>query len=132
MMNASTPMEDLLSAMTDAVLRGERDLNRIARRYNVPQADVERLTPMIYALKDAVRSERPSPHFTRKLKRDLMGAPEYTLVERVRYLPPRVQIAAGVAVGTAFGVLLVGRFGLTLMRVLTGRAPISELTTVSS
>ncbi|HYO88680.1 MAG TPA: hypothetical protein VER79_08525 [Candidatus Limnocylindrales bacterium] len=132
MMNASTPMEDLLSAMTDAVLRGERDVNRIARRYNVPQAEADRLAPMIYALRDAHCSERPSQRYVRKLKRDLMGAPEYTIVERVRYLPPRVQIAAGVAVGTAFGVLLVGRFGLNLLRFLTGRAPVSGLTTVSS
>lgn len=132
MMNASTPVEDMLSAMTDAVLRGERDVNRIARRYDVPQAEADQLIPMICALHDAHRSQRPSPHFTRKLKRDLMGAPEYTLVERVRYLPPRVQIAAGLAVGTAFGVLILGRLTYHLLRLFTGRAPVSELKATSS
>jgi hypothetical protein len=131
MMNASTPMEDLLSAMTDAVLRGERDVHRLARRYDVPQAEAERLIPMIYALRDAHRSQQPSPRFVRKLKRELMGAPEYTLVERVRYLPPRVQIAAGVAVGTAFGLLIVGRLTYALLRFFTGRAPVGELKATS-
>lgn len=131
MTNASTPMEDMLSAMTDAVLRGERDVNRIARRYDVPQAEADQLIPMIYALRDTHRSQRPSPHFTRKLYRDLMGAPEYSLVERVRYLPPRVQLTAGVAVSITAVLLLIGRFGVPAFRLLTGRTPVRTLTPIS-
>ncbi len=128
MMNLA-PMDDLVNALTDAVLRGERDMNRIARRYDVPQAEIDQFVPLIRSLKAVHTSERPSPKYLRRLKRNLQGAPEYTLIERVRYLPPRVQIAAGLAVGATFGLLIVGRFGVQLVRLLAGRGSVRGLTT---
>jgi hypothetical protein len=123
MMPNPTPMDDFLTAATDAALRGERDFDRIARRYGVSQADADRMVPLIRHLKVVHKAERPSEQFKRKLQRDLMGVPEYTIVERVRYLPPRVQIAAGAAVSITAALLLVGRFGWPLIRLLSGRAP---------
>jgi hypothetical protein len=124
MMPNTAPMDDFLTAATDAILRGERDVDRIARRYSVSPADADRIMPLIRSLKLVHKAERPSDQFKRKLQRDLMGAPEYTIVERVRYLPPRVQIAAGAAVSITAALLLVGRFGWPLVRLMTGRAPV--------
>ncbi|MBL8147335.1 MAG: hypothetical protein JNL34_13200 [Anaerolineae bacterium] len=124
-------MDDFLTAVTDAVLRGERNTSGIARRYGISDADAERIVPLIHGLKFAHKSERPSSQFRRKLYRDLMGAPEYTLVERVRYLPPSVQLAAGAAVSITAVLLLIGRFGRPVFRLLTGRAPVRSLTPIS-
>ena len=124
MMPNPNPMDDFLTAATDAVLRGERDVDGIARRYGVSSADASRIMPLIRNLKTVHMAERPSDQFKRKLQRDLMGAPEYTIVERVRYLPPRVQIAAGAAVSLTAVLLLAGRFGLPLLRLMSGRAPV--------
>lgn len=131
MMMNSAQIDDFLTAVTDAVLRGERNTDRIAHRYGVAESDANQFVPLISNLKAAHRAERPSLQFRRKLYRDLMGAPEYTLVERVRYLPPRVQLAAGVAVSITAGLLLIGRFGLPLLRLATGRPPVRTLTPIS-
>ena len=131
MMMNSAQMDDFLTAVTDAVLHGERNTGGIARRYGVSEAESNQIVPLIRGLKDAHKTERPSAQFQRKLYRDLMGAPEYTLVERVRYLPPRVQLAAGAAVSITAVLLLIGRFGRPVFRSLTGRAPVRNLTPVS-
>lgn len=131
MMTNSVQMDDFLTAVTDAVLHGERHVGRIAQRYGVAETEANQIVPLIQRLKGAHRSERPSPQFRRKLHRDLMGAPEYTLVERVRYLSPRVQLAAGAAVSITAVLLLAGRFGLPVFRLLTGRNPVRSLTPIS-
>lgn len=131
MMMNSAQMDDFLAAVTDAVLHGERNTERIAQRYGVPEADANQIVPLIRHLKDAHRSERSSPQFRRKLYRDLMGAPEYTLVERVRYLPPRVQLAAGAAVSITAVLLLIGRYGLPVLRLATGKSPVRGYTPAS-
>jgi len=131
MMMNSAHMDDFLTAVTDAVLHGERNTVGIARRYGVAEADADRIVPLIRGLKDAHKSERPSAQFRRKLHRDLMGAPEYTLVERVRGLPPRVQLAAGAAVTLTAILLLIGRFGRPVLRLAAGRAPARGYTPAS-
>lgn len=131
MMPNPTPMDDFLTAATNAVLRGERDIDSLARRYGVSRSDCDAMLPLIRQLKAAHRAERPSDQFKRKLHRDLMGAPEYTLVERVRYLPPRVQLAAGAAVSITAALLLVGRFGWPLVRLMSGRSPMRGYTPAS-
>lgn len=131
MMPNPTPMDDFLTAATDAVLRGERDIESLARRYGVSRADCEAILPLIRQLRTVHHAERPSDQFRRKLHRDLMGAPEYTLVERVRSLPPRVQLAAGAAVSITAILLLIGRFGLPVLRLAAGRNPVRGFTPAS-
>ena len=127
----SSHFEDYLTAVTDAVLRGERDIDRIAARYGVSAAEAEQIAPLIGRLKAVCRPERPSERYTRKLRRDLMGTPDYTLVERVRYLPPRVQLAAGAAVSITAVLLVIGRFGLPVLRLATGRGLVRGYTPAS-
>jgi hypothetical protein len=47
---------------------------------------------------------QPSQRFVKRLHNDLVGS-NRNLVARIRYLPPRVQIAAGIALVAGFIIL---------------------------
>ena len=49
----------------------------------------------------------PSPQFVRRLRQDLMGTDTSNVLVKVRRLPPRVQIAAGLALMA--GVFILSR-----------------------
>ncbi|MBZ0275275.1 MAG: hypothetical protein K8I60_03985 [Anaerolineae bacterium] len=99
-------IEDLLAAVTDALLMDDSaDLDTIVTQYNVPRSDVAGLVTLISRLHVLLVGARPSSRFVRRLKRDLMGAPERGMVYRIRHLPPRVQIAAGVALIAGFMII---------------------------
>ncbi|HEX2618882.1 MAG TPA: hypothetical protein VHL11_02015 [Phototrophicaceae bacterium] len=102
------PLEDLLAAITDAMLAGEDDFEPIINDYDVPRSSVESFVPLINRLNQTLISEQPSSRFVHQLKQDLMGVPQGGLVARVRYLPARVQLAAGVVAAAGF-MLLVRR-----------------------
>jgi hypothetical protein len=95
-------IQDLLSAITDALLTEETNLDLIVERYNVPRAQVEGAVILIRRLHQALVGVQPSRRYVRSLKQDLVGTPDNNLINRVRYLPPRVQIAAGVALLAGF------------------------------
>jgi hypothetical protein len=48
---------------------------------------------------------QPSRRFVRRLKQDLVTPEDYNVLTRVRRLPPRVQIAAGIALIAGFMLL---------------------------
>ncbi len=98
-------LQDLLSAVTDALLAENDELDTIIATYNVPRAQVDRLVYIIRRLHVALVGVQPSRRFARRLKQDLIGTPATGLVSRVRYLPARVQIAAGFAVVAGFMLL---------------------------
>lgn len=99
-------IEDLLAAVTDALLMDDSaDLDTIVTQYNVPRTDVAGLVTLISRLHVLLVGARPSNRFVRRLKRDLMGAPQRGMVYRIRHLPPRVQIAAGVALIAGFMII---------------------------
>lgn len=99
-------LQNLLSAVTDALLADKKgDIDGIIGRYSVPRADVDSLVGIIQRLHVMLVGAQPSRRFVRRLKTDLIGMPERNVVARIRYLPPRVQIAAGIALVAGFMLL---------------------------
>jgi hypothetical protein len=99
-------LENLLSAVTDALLADERaNLDQIVNRYAVPRHEVEGLVGLVRKLHVTLVGVQPSRRFVARLRNDLVGARRTNIVNRVRYLPPRVQIAAGIALVAGFMLL---------------------------
>ncbi len=96
-------LQNLLTAVTDALLAdNQADLDMAMGRYAGPRAEVEGLVGLIRRLHTVLVGQAPSKRFVRRLKHDLVGTDRGNLVARVRYLPPRVQIAAGIALIITF------------------------------
>jgi hypothetical protein len=105
-MTSEIQIQELLSAVTDALLADEQvDFDTIISRYSVPRATVEGLVGIIQRLHMVMVGEQPSRRFVRRLKQDLIGMPDQTVVWRIRHLPLRVQIAAGIALVAGFMLL---------------------------
>lgn len=100
-----TPIINLLSALTEAIMADEKDLDAITRQYDIPRRDLEGMVSIIRRLHIVLVGVRPSARFVAQLKTDLMGERRMSMVNRIRYLPPRVQIAAGLAVVAGFMLL---------------------------
>lgn len=99
-------LQDLLSAVTDALLADENaDMDIIVAHYSVPRTEVESLMRVIRRLHLALVGAQPSRRFVRRLKNDLVGSSNRDMVARIRYLPPRVQLAAGIALVAGFMLL---------------------------
>lgn len=100
-------IQELLLVVTDSLLANDDEVDSILRYYNVPRAQVGSLLYVIQRLRTVLVGVQPNRRFVHRLKADLVGEPEPTVVNRIRYLPPRVQIAAGVAL--LAGVMFVAR-----------------------
>ncbi len=99
-------LENLLSAVTDALLADDRsNIDSIVSRYAVPRNEVEGLVGLIRKLHVTLVGVQPSRRFVNRLRSDLVGTQAGNIVNRVRYLPPRVQIAAGIALVAGFMLL---------------------------
>lgn len=99
-------LENLLAAVTDAMLADEADVDRIFERYAISRVDVEDLLALIQRLKTTLVGVRPSRRYVARLKQDLVGqAEQRNVIDRWRTLPPRVQIAAMVALLAGFVLL---------------------------
>ena len=101
-MNSENQIQDLLSAVTDALLAGDKNIDTIVNRYQVSRAQVDNLVTIIRRLHVTLVGAQPSQQFVNRLQQDLMGAQEQTMLTRVRHLPARVQIAAIIAVLAGF------------------------------
>jgi type VI protein secretion system component VasF len=98
-------LENLLSAVTEAMLADSHDdLDAIVSRYAVPRQEVEGLIGIIQRLHMTLVGAKPSRRFVGRLRHELVGS-RYNVVSRIRYLPPRVQIAAGIALVAGFMLL---------------------------
>ncbi len=104
-MNSENHLQDLLSAVTDALLAGDRNIDDIISRYQVSRTQVNVLVAIIRRLHVTLVGVQPSQQFVRRLKQDLMGEPVPNVITRIRRLPPRVQIAAGIALLAGFMLL---------------------------
>jgi type VI protein secretion system component VasF len=105
MSQESSELHNLLAAVTEAIINDEQDLDVIVNRYSVPRADVEGLMNVIKHLHVILIGVRPSRRFAQRLRTDLMGQSQRNVINRLRYLPPRVQIAAGIALVAGFMLL---------------------------
>ena len=101
-MNSETHLQDLVSAVTDALLAGDRNIDAIVSRYQVSRAQVSGLVKVIRGLHVTLVGAQPSQQFVSRLRQDLMGEPVPSVITRIRRLPPRVQIAAGIALLAGF------------------------------
>lgn len=98
-------LENLLAAVTEAILNDERDLDTIIAQYAVPRSEVEGLINVIKSLHIVLIGVRPSHRFAQRLRQDLMGQHQRNVINRLRYLPPRVQIAGGIVLIAGFMLL---------------------------
>lgn len=97
-------VEHLLTAVTDALLADDGDLDTLVKQYEVSRGDLE-LIRLIRKLHAEFLGVRPSRQFARRLRQDLLTQGQPGLISRIRFLPARVQIAAGVAVLAGFMLL---------------------------
>jgi hypothetical protein len=107
-MSSQSPLEDLLSAVTDALLLEDQPIEPIIARYDVDRAQVKTFVTLIERLHHTLTGVQPSPRFVSKLKADLMGSQQRGVLARMRYMPPRVQVAAGFVAVIGF-ILLAHR-----------------------
>ncbi len=99
-------LDNLFAAVTDALLADPNaDLDTIIAQYAVPRANVDSLLGVIRRLHLTLVGAQPSRRFVRRLKNDLMGDAQRGVMTRIRYLPARVQIAAGIALVAGFMLL---------------------------
>ncbi len=116
-------LENLLAAVTDAILEDEQDIDRIISRYAVQRGEVESFIRLIHRLHISLIGVHPSRRFAYRLRQELLDEPEWNVINRVRFLPPRVQIAAGVALLAGF--MLISR--RRLLAELTSGADVEEV-----
>lgn len=111
-----TILENLLSAVTDALLADTANLDAIIGQYDVSRSEVNSFVNLIRRLHVTLVGVQPSKRFIRRLKSDLMGESEANVIARVRHLPPRVQIAAGVALVAGFMLLSRRRLAVDVLQ----------------
>jgi hypothetical protein len=97
-------MHDFLAAMTDVML-DDGNIDAVLARYQVSRQEVSGFIGLIEALHTVLTGVKPSRRFAHRLRQDLMGAPRMTVITRIRKLPPRVQIAASIALVAGFMLL---------------------------
>jgi len=114
----------MLAAYTDAMLANHDDVEEIVGFYQIPRGDVEGILGLIRRLQGAFIYVHPSKRYVRRLRVDLVGEPQPSVINTIRYLPPRVQIAAGVAL-LAGGMMLLSRRRFTLP---DGKSAVEALT----
>lgn len=98
-------MPEMLATVTDTMLAG-KNIDAVLHVYGVTRRQVADFLNVITLLQKALVGVKPSRRFSHRLKQDLMGAPRMNVITRIRRLPPRVQIAAGVALVAGFALLL--------------------------
>lgn len=108
--------EDLLSELTDALLNdaSARQINTLVDGYEIAAVEVNPFKELIYQLQGVLEPQQPSDQFVKRLKRDLTGQQRYTFMDRLRYLPARVHVAAGVAVVAGFMLITRRRLGVNI------------------
>src|SRR5262245_13707879 len=105
MAHEPSELETLLAAVTEAILHDEQDLDQIVSRYDVPRSELEGLVNVIRRLHVVLVGVHPSRRFAQRLRLELMGEQQRGVINRLRYLPPRVQIAGGIVLVAGFMLL---------------------------
>ncbi len=101
-----TRVQDFLDALTQATQQGNPNVLMLAARFDIPAAEARSLAQTVQRLDAAFVEVSPSAEFREQLKSDLVGeAPARGVFGRVRNLPPRLQVAAAVALFAAMTLL---------------------------
>ena len=86
------------------MLSGQTDPDDIIERHNISQDKVDELLDIVQFLQSELVIQKPSLVFVRDLKQDLVG--QDGMFTRLRYVPVRVQITAGLAVFSGFAYIM--------------------------
>ncbi|MFQ3646449.1 MAG: hypothetical protein SNJ54_02510 [Anaerolineae bacterium] len=111
-MMPDTRMEQLYAALTDAIANeaSDEEINALIEAHQVPHdREVDRMVGLILRLHTTLLGVQPSPRFVRELRRDLLAVYEDGLVQRIRRLPARVQLAALLVMIGGFAMLFTRR-----------------------
>ncbi|MAS35941.1 MAG: hypothetical protein CL610_18180 [Anaerolineaceae bacterium] len=95
-------LQNLLAEITDVMLTTDADVDALANRFQVDSSDALHLMALVGLLNETLEPVEPSERFVRRLGQDLAGMDTSNVLVRVRKLPPRVQIAAGLALVAGF------------------------------
>lgn len=100
-------LQNILANLTDAMLDEAADVDTLLAQYQIDENDLAGLVTLIDQLNQTLLPVQPSGRFVRRLHQDLIGMEPGNVLGRVRRLPPRVQIAAGIAL--VAGVMILSR-----------------------
>lgn len=114
-------LEDLLADQADALIADEK-----FEGYNLSPsraAEANELLDLAVQVSDSLQPVSPSAEFMDRLKRELAGEQQVTLLVRWRKLPPQYQLAAklGGLTITAGIMLLAARTGINALGALQHR-----------
>jgi hypothetical protein len=98
-------LQNLMATLTDDLLAGDSDANMLAERYRLGSEEARSLLELIEQMNRSFVPVQPSERFVRRLHQDLIGGESSNVLVRVRKLPPRVQLAAGLALMAGFVLL---------------------------
>lgn len=117
-------IESFLAALTDALLAGDAGATgALAGQHGVPPAQAAACARTVAALQAALVPVQPSRRFVRLLRQDLVGPEDGGVVASVRSLPPRVRVAAGLALLAGFALFFLRRGGADSRRKAPETAP---------
>ncbi|XWX04251.1 hypothetical protein VZO05_01595 [Aggregatilineales bacterium SYSU G02658] len=111
-MMPDTRMEQLYTALTDAIVNeaSDEEINALIESHQVPHnREVDQMVGLILRLHTTLLGVQPSPRFVRGLRRELLAMYEDNLVQRIRHLPARVQLAALLVMVGGFAMLFTRR-----------------------
>jgi hypothetical protein len=105
-------VQGFLMAYADALISETLDLDQLLRQYDdVVRSQIEGLLTLTERISHSLTPVTPSEQFVAQLRRDLIDASSpdnVSLWGRIRSLPPRTQIAAGLGGATlTAGVVLI-------------------------
>jgi hypothetical protein len=105
-------IEDFLMAHADSLVSGSPEFDRLLDQYDdVVQGQVEGLFTLAERISRTLMPVAPSEQFVNRLRHELIdsaSAEPRSLWGRIRSLPPRTQIAAGIGGATlTAGVVLI-------------------------
>lgn len=112
MTTPDTQLEKLYAALTDAITTeaSDEEINALIHAHQVPHSrEVDKTVALILRLHHTLTGTQPAPRFVRELRRDLLAVYQEGLVERLRSLPARVQIAALLVMAGGFMMLFTRR-----------------------
>ena len=104
-------LQNMLSAITDSLLAGEGDIQSLTGKHAAHSEELQNMASLIDQLNRVFVPVAPSQRFVQRLHQDLISTEGANVLVRVRRLPPRVQLAAGLALVAGFIVLSRRRTG---------------------
>lgn len=120
--NEDEQMKEFLSNATDQILAGEINLESLAQQYQLSKQETAEIAFMVNQLEMVYANPiTPGKAFKQDLRTELLGKPQRSMFVRFRNLPPRIQIAAAVAIFAAMALLgrrrLTGDFGKLMEQI---------------